>query len=132
MNEVLTPAASWIVRITGNSDFAEFEKRFGKDPNARAKRKTGDSKENRCRSFTVAIAEVEAAVDELNSIATMLEPNGNGTGKVEAATDGYCLDCTFSRDIKGSSFPRGDQSRCLVLLVAAAQACHLLALPRGR
>src|SRR2546421_12843706 len=86
MNEVLTPAASWIVRITGNSDFAEFEKRFGKDPNARAKRKTGDSKENRCRSFTMAIAEVEAAVDELNSIATMLEPNGNGTGKVEAAT----------------------------------------------
>src|SRR6202158_2762105 len=93
--------------------FAEFEKCFGNDPNGRAKRKAGDSKEDRWRPLTIAevkardykidglkwlkdesldefdpdiepqelatdaIAEVEAAVEELNAIVTMLE-NGNG------------------------------------------------------
>jgi type I restriction enzyme M protein len=96
--------------------FAEFEKCFGKDANGRAKRKAGDSKEDRWHAFTVgevqacdykidglkwlkdesldefdpdiepqelatdAIAELEAAVAELNAIVTMLE-NGNESGK---------------------------------------------------
>jgi type I restriction enzyme M protein len=34
--------------------FAEFEKCFGKDPNGRAKRKEGDSKEDRWRSFAIS------------------------------------------------------------------------------
>src|SRR5207253_1307731 len=33
--------------------FAEFEECFGKDANGRAKRKAGDSKEERWRSFTI-------------------------------------------------------------------------------
>src|ERR1700687_2712698 len=97
--------------------FAGFEKCFGNDPNGRAKRKAGDSKEDRWRPLTIAevkardykidglkwlkdesldefdpdiepqelatdaIAELEAAVEELNAIVTMLEPNGNGNGK---------------------------------------------------
>jgi type I restriction enzyme M protein len=98
--------------------FAEFEKCFGNDPNGRAKRKAGDSKEDRWRPFTIAqvkerdykidglkwlkeesldefdpdiepqelatdaIAELEAAVEELNAVVEMLEPNGNGNTKV--------------------------------------------------
>lgn len=102
--------------------FAEFEKCFGKDPNGKAKRKQGDSKDDRWRSFSIeevkardykidglkwlkeesldefdpdiepqelatdAIAELEVAVEELNAIVTMLEPNGTGNGKAAKPT----------------------------------------------
>jgi type I restriction enzyme M protein len=37
---------------------------------------------------TDAIAELQAAVEELNAIAEMLEPNGNGTRLPEGVSDG--------------------------------------------
>ena len=92
--------------------FAGFEKCYGADPNGKAKRKTGDSKDDRWRSFhisevkerefkldglkwlkedslddaddlpepeelaTDAIAELEAAVTELNQVLALLEGSG--------------------------------------------------------
>ena len=92
--------------------FAAFEKCYGADPNGKAKRKAGDSKDDRWRSFhisevkerefkldgfkwlkedsledaddlpepeelaTDAIAELEAAVTELNQVLALLEGNG--------------------------------------------------------
>jgi type I restriction enzyme M protein len=100
-------------RMLSPEHFKEFERCFGSDPNGRARRKPGDSKEDRWRSFTIreikdrnykidslkwlkdeslddmdelpepeelatdAIAELEAAVEGLNMIVTLLE-NGNG------------------------------------------------------
>jgi len=97
--------------------FAEFEKCFGKDPNARSKRNSSDSEDGRWRSFSIedvkardykidslkwlkdesldefdedvepqefandAIAELEAAVEELNVIVNMLDVSSNGNGK---------------------------------------------------
>ncbi len=41
-------------RPLGPEHFAEFEKCYGADPNGRAKRKAGDSKEDRWRSFSLS------------------------------------------------------------------------------
>ncbi len=93
--------------------FAEFEKCFGADPNGHAKRKSGDSQEDRWRSFHVdevkshdykidglrwlkdesledgdellepeelatdAIAELNAAIDALNTVVEIVEGNNN-------------------------------------------------------
>lgn len=43
-------------RMLAPEHFQEFERRFGPDPNGRAKRKTSDSKEDRWRSFSIAEA----------------------------------------------------------------------------
>jgi type I restriction enzyme M protein len=46
--------------------FEEFEKCFGTDPNGGAKRKAGDSKEDRWRSFTIAeVKERDYKIDSL-------------------------------------------------------------------
>jgi type I restriction enzyme M protein len=41
-------------RPLAEAHFAEFERCYGKDPNARGKRKTSDSKEDRWRSFDIS------------------------------------------------------------------------------
>jgi type I restriction enzyme M protein len=46
--------------------FAEFEKCYGTDPNGQAKRRPGDSKEDRWRSFSIAeVKEREFKLDSL-------------------------------------------------------------------
>jgi type I restriction enzyme M protein len=102
--------------------FAEFEKCYGADPNGGAKRKSGDTKEDRWRRFSIdevkardfkidslkwlkddalddgdgvlepeelatdAIAELQAAVEELTTIITLLE-NGSEASATVSATD---------------------------------------------
>ena len=101
--------------------FAEFEKCYGADPYGRARRNSGNSKEDRWRTFTIdeiknrnykidslkwlkdeslddgdsllepeelatdAIAELQAAVEELTTIVALLE-NGTDANHTERAT----------------------------------------------
>jgi type I restriction enzyme M protein len=55
--------------------FAEFEKCYGSDPNGRAKRKPGDSKEDRWRSFT--IDEVKNRDYKIDSLKWLKDESGD-------------------------------------------------------
>lgn len=69
--------------------FAEFEKYYGADPNGRAKRKRGDSKEDRWRSFS--IDEVKARDFKIDSLKWLKDESLDDGGEIaepeELATD---------------------------------------------
>ena len=103
--------------------FAEFEKCYGKDPNGRAKRKPGQSKEDRWRSFHITeVQERDFKIDSLKWLKDESLDDGDGlpepeelaqdaVSELEAAVEGLNAIIQYLENGNSAPVPAGKGSR---------------------